>query len=122
MKELRKNPTITVLTISVGFIVLYLITKWDWTIPAALAIGLIGIFSTYLSRKIDYLWMKLAWLLSLITQNVLLCIVFFMLLFPIALLSRLFGKKDPLILKNTAESNFKNSNRQFDKVSLEKPW
>lgn len=112
------------LTISVGFIVLYFITDWKWTIPAALLVGLAGIFSTYLSAKIDFLWMKLAWFLSLIIPNILLGVIFFLLLFPIALLSRFFNQanKDPLNLQNKAQSNFKSSNKNFDKESFEKPW
>jgi hypothetical protein len=88
----------------------------------AIAVGLAGVFSNYLSTKIDFLWMKLTWFLSLIVPNVLLSIIFFLLLFPIALLARMFGKNDPLNLKNKNDSNFKNSNSQLDKDSFEKPW
>ena len=122
MKTQDSNPARTVLTICVGFIVLYLITGWEWTLPVALVIGLAGLFSTYLSTKIDYLWMKLSWLLSLLIPNILLCIIFFFLLLPIALLSRLFGNKDPLNLRNKVQSTFHDSNKQFDKFSFEKPW
>jgi len=122
MKEQKTDPIKAVLTISVGFMLLYLITKWNWTILMALAIGLAGIFSNYLSKKIDYLWMKLAWLLNLILPKVLLFIIFFPFLFPLAILFRLFGKKDPLNLNNKADSLFIKCNKKFDKVSLEKPW
>jgi ABC-type microcin C transport system permease subunit YejE len=118
----KTNPVKTVLTISVGFTVLYLMTKWDWTIITALAVGLAGVFSTYLSKKIDFIWMKLSLLLSLIVPNVLLTIIFFLLLFPIALLSRMFGNKDPLNLKNKNESYFKSTDRPIDKASFEKLW
>lgn len=119
---METKPLKTVLTISVGFIVLYYITNWPWTLPAALLVGLAGIFSTYLSAKIDYIWMKLTWFLSLIIPNILLGIIFFFLLFPIALLSRLFDKKDPLNLKDKSGSNFKNVNKEFNKISFEKLW
>lgn len=122
MKKPKTDPTKTVLTISVGFIVVYLITKWNWTISVALVVGLIGIFSTYGSKLIDFLWLKLTWLLSLIVPNILLGAIFFLFLFPIAILSRLFGKNDPLNLKNKADSTFRNSNKQFEKVSFEKSW
>jgi hypothetical protein len=122
MKTMETKPLKTVLTISVGFIVLYYITNWPWTLPAALLVGLAGIFSTYLSAKIDYIWMKLTWFLSLIIPNILLGIIFFFLLFPIALLSRLFDKKDPLNLKDKSGSNFKNVNKEFNKISFEKLW
>lgn len=122
MKKLKTDPTKTVLTISIGFTVVYLITKWNWAISVSLVIGLIGILSTYLSKKIDYLWLKLSWILSLIVPNILLGILFYLFLFPISYLSRLFGEKDPLILKNQTDSIFRNSNKQFDKASFEKPW
>ena len=122
MKKTKTGPTKTVLTISVGFVVLYLITKWNWAILIALMVGLIGIFSTHLSKMIDSLWMKLTWFLNLILPNILLGAIFFLLLFPIAVLSRLFGKNDPLNLKNKTASTFRNSNKQFDKASFEKPW
>ena len=122
MKGQKTDPIKTVLTISVGFMVLYLITKWNWTILTALAIGLAGIFSNYLSKKIDYLWMKLAWLLNFILPKVLLFIIFFLLLFPLGILSKLFGKKDSLNLNNKADSLFIKCNKKFDKVSFEKPW
>ena len=122
MKKQKTDPTKTVLTISVGFIVVYLITKWNWEISVSLIVGLIGIFSTYGSKLIAFLWLKLTWLLGLIVPNILLGAIFFLFLFPIAILSRLFGKNDPLNLKNEADSTFRNSNKQFEKVSFEKPW
>jgi hypothetical protein len=122
MKIQKTDPVKTVLTISVGFMVLYFITKWDWAIITALVVGLAGVFSTYLSEKIDFLWMKLAWVLNLIAPNILLTVIFFLLLFPIAILSRMFGKNDFFNLKDINDSNFKDSNRQLDKASFEKPW
>ncbi len=122
MKVPKTNPTKTVLIISIGFILVFLLTKAHWAIIVALIIGIIGAFSSYLSRQIDFVWMKLSRLLSLIIPNILLSIIFYLFLFPIALMSRLFLKKDPLMLKNTHESVFKSSNKKFEKTSFEKPW
>lgn len=117
-----QDPTKTVLTITVGFLIIYAITGWKWALPISIGVGIIGMFSTYLSEKIDFLWMKLSWLLSLIVPNIILSIIFFLFLFPIALLSRLFGEKDALNIKNKGVSTFKNRDKVFDKPSFEKPW
>ncbi len=85
-------------------------------------VGALGLVSGYLAKKIDFLWMKLAWLLSLIVPNILLSVIFYLFLTPIAFLSRAFGDKNPLSLKNTKDSLFKESNKEFDKASFEKPW
>jgi len=122
MKSPKSEATKTVLTITIGFLAIYVITKWEWTISMSLIIGLMGILSSYLSKKIDFIWIKLTWLLSMIVPNILLFVIFFLFLLPIAILSRIFGRKDPLSLKNTTNSLFKNSNKKFGKVSFEKPW
>ncbi len=122
MKKAKSDPTKTVLAISVGFTVIFLITNLKWLIIVSLIIGVTGLFSTYLSKKIDYLWMKLTWLLSLIIPNILLGAVFFFVLFPISFLSKLFRKKDQLMLSNKLKSTYIVSNKSFDKRSFEKPW
>ena len=110
------------LTINVGFIVIYLITGHNWAIITSLLIGLIGVFSSYLSYVIAALWMKIAWVLSFIVPNILLSIIYFLILCPVAILSRAFRKKDPLGLRDTENSTFKDKNEEFDKPSFEKTW
>jgi len=122
MRSNNSNPVKTTLIISVGFILVYLFSKGDWAIYTSLIIGFVGIFSTYLSKKIHFLWMKLAWLLSLIIPNIVLGIIFFLFLLPISILSKLFRKKDPLQLKNTTDSVFIDVNKNFEKSCFEKTW
>lgn len=122
MKKLSTDPIKTVLTISTGFVLIYLITGWNWAIFVSMVVGLSGIFSTFLSRKIDFIWMKLAWILGLIIPNLLLGIIFYLFLFPISVLSRLFGRKDPLYLKNRPNSMFITCDKDFTKESFENPW
>ena len=122
MKKMTTEPVKTILTISVGFLVVFLATEWKWAIYISLIIGLIGMFSPFLSKKVDFLWMKLAWVLSLIVPKVLLSLIFYLFLFPIAALSKLFGAKDPLMLKNSNESTFRTEERVFEKSTFEKMW
>jgi hypothetical protein len=122
MQKIKSNPVKTMLTISTGFLVIFIITKLNWALLIALGIGLIGLFSSFLSKQIEFLWNKLAWLLSLIVPNVLLSAIFYLFLFPIALLSKIFGKNDSFKLKNNADSVFISSNKEFNKNSFEKPW
>jgi amino acid permease len=123
MKNTVKTNTVkTVLIISVGFVLVYLATKWKWALTASAIIGLLGICSSYLCKKIDFLWSKLAWVLGLIIPNVLLGIIFYLILFPISLLSKLFESKDPLHLKNTDKSIFIIVEKNYEKESFEKTW
>lgn len=122
MKEKSAEPLKTLLTIVMGFIVVFYLSGWKWALIVSFCIGIIGIFSSWLSTKIHFLWMKLAWLLSLIIPNILLAIIFYLLLFPLSLLSRIFSRKDPLCLKNPSGSLFKETRKTFDKASFEKLW
>jgi hypothetical protein len=121
-KAQKTEPLKTVLVITLGMLVVYLVFKANWALYTALIIGLAGTFSPYLAKQIDFLWMKLTWLLSMIVPNLLLTAIFFLFLTPIAWLSRIFGEKNPLNLKNPGDSLFKECVRQYDKKSFERPW
>jgi hypothetical protein len=121
-KNLKSEPLKTVLIITVGMLVVYFITELQWPLLVALVVGGLGLMSSYLAKKIEYLWMKLAWVLSLIVPNILLSVIYYLFLTPIAILSRIFGEKNQLSLKNTSSTLFKDKEKAFDKVSFEKPW
>lgn len=117
----KDQSRVVILVISMGFLVIYLKFHWQWSVLVSLIVGLIGIFSTYLSKQIEWLWAKLSQVLSYIVPNILLSLVFFIFLLPIALLSRLF-KKDPLMLSNSYKSYFVDVNKTMDKKAFEKIW
>ncbi len=119
---MKSNPVKTLLTISMGFLGLFLAFDLSWAIWVALGVGVIGLFSDFLSAKIEYLWMKLAHVMGMIVPPVLLAAIFFLFLFPISLLSKLFGKKDPMLLSNRLSSTFTNVDKSFAKESFRKPW
>lgn len=111
----------TMLVISMGFLILYLLFAWQWAVIVSLVVGLIGIFSSTLSRNVDWLWMKLARILGYIVQSILLSIIFYLILFPISLISRIFTK-DSLMLSNKYKTFFVNIEKKFDKKSMENIW
>ncbi len=116
------NSFKTVLVITVGFIVLYFLTKQTTFLYIALIVGVLGALSNYLAEKIDWVWTKIGWILSFIVPNILMTIIFYLVLTPTAFLSRIFGKYDPMDLKNTQVSLFKKKESSFSKESFEKPW
>ena len=119
---MKKDTTkSTILVISMGFLILHLAFVWHWAAVVSLSVGIIGIVSSYLSRKIEWVWMKLSQLLGYIIPNIILCIVFYLILFPISLLSKLFTK-DPLMLSSKYDTYFVNVNNEMDKSSFKKMW
>lgn len=121
-KNYKSNPAKTVLTITVGFLIIYMISHQRWAINVAAIIGLVGIFSAFLSEKIEWLWMKIGWLMGLIVPKILLSTIFYLILFPLAIVSNFFRSDDPLMLKNKTSSTFRDVQKEFNKANFENPW
>lgn len=111
----------TMLIFTMVLIIFFLMYKNVKFLYAALALGAIAIFIPVLSRKIHTIWMKFAELLGLVMNKVILGVVFFIFLVPVALLSRLF-RKNPLKIKKDASSYFSERNFTYTKKSLEQLW
>ncbi len=112
------------LAISTGLLVFYYFTENKYLLITAIVIGSIGLFSSFLSHKIAWLWWKIAEVLGSINGFILLSILFFILLTPIAWLMKL-TKKDALKLKKNAKekpSYYTERNHDFSPKDIEKPW
>jgi hypothetical protein len=120
--ENKLKAKTTILVIVVGFIIIYAYSKNFNFLKVSIIIGLLGIISDEASLIIDKIWFKISYILSLIIPNILLGLIFYLILFPIALLSRLFGNKDALMLINNKDSFFKNRIQKFKITSFENPW
>ena len=116
------HPAEAILGIVIGFMGLYLLFQWEWALWLAFSLGMAGVLSNYLAQKINIAWQFIGKILGFIMPNVLLSLVFFLLLTPLALLARLFRKKDPLFLKNRQASTFREKSADFDAKSFENPW
>ena len=122
MQSYSPEATRTVLVITIGFLVIYYFTGWQWTIITAMLVGAAGVFSNRLSQLIHRVWMKIALILGVIIPNILLTIIFYLVLLPVALLARVFRKEQPLILDNRPDSMFREMKRRFVKEDFNKPW
>ncbi len=122
IKKFSYQPFKTVLTICGGLLLIFLVTKMYAILFIVAFLLIASFFSKPFASLIDRLWMSLSLILSKIFPPILLTIIFYFFLTPIAILSRIFGEKNPLHLKNTENSLFKTVNKTFEKSSFEKPW
>ena len=122
MKTIKNNSTKTVLIITVGFTIVFLIFRFEWVLITSIIVGVLGILSNKISIAIDFLWMKLTKILSFIVPNILMSAIFYFFLTPIAIMSKIFGNKNALQLKKTNDSLWVDKNSQIEKVSFEKMW
>ena len=111
--------TILVLVLALG--VFYWIFRSPYFLLAAAIIGAIGLFIPSLASHIHWAWMKLAHGMGYVMSKVLLTVIFFVFLLPLAWLSKLFGKNS-VQLKSGEKSYFKERNFTYTKESLENVW
>jgi hypothetical protein len=89
-------------SIALVFLVIYWIFRVKFFFILALLMLLISVLSDGLTLKISKTWTKFAALLGAINSKILLSLVFYLVLTPIALLYRHFSKKPP----SKSQTNF----------------
>jgi len=87
----------------------------------AAALALCGFLLPALGLSIAVVWFYIGRVAGSITQPVILTITFYLILTPIALLSRLFSK-DSMWLKRGKYSYFRMEEKSFKKSDFEKTW
>lgn len=117
----REKKLESVLIIVIGFIVLFFIFKIKLFLLIALLVGLLSALSNTVLQGITWLWFKISEILGWINARILLSIVFFLFLFPMALLMRAFGKPG-MALKNKKSSYYSDRNHKYVAEDLENTW
>jgi hypothetical protein len=117
----QDNPK-TILVIVTGLLVLRFIFKSDYFLFASLGIGLISLIIPVVGDGIVWLWFKIAQVLGWINTRILLSVVFFTFVTPIALLSRVFKKNMLQLRDKDAKTVFVTRNHTYKKEDLEETW
>lgn len=120
--KIVSDPYKTVLTICIGFAGIYFLVDQVWPLYVVLSVGVLGLLSPWIAKKIEWLWFGIAQILSYIAPNVLLTLVFYVALFPMAMIAKVFKKSDALKLKNKYDSMYVVAEQEFDKASFERPF
>jgi hypothetical protein len=112
----------TIITIVFFFLLIFLYTKNIIFLYLVIGVSGFSFLSIFLSHCIHKLWMAIAEILAFIMPKILLTIIFFIFLVPLAFLSKLFGKRDPMEIDYRSGSFFKACTKTFEKSSFEKTW
>lgn len=105
-----------------GFLALYLIFNWTPFVYIALGVGAGSLISPLIGDLIVKGWYKLAHILGWINTRILLSLIFYLFLFPIALLAKLSQKDHLKLRKKKRESLFVERDHLYTKKDLENTW
>lgn len=119
MKWKAKHSSL--LVIALGFGVFFLLFRKDWML-LPVGISAIGFVIGPVGEYIHVGWMLLAKVLGYINSRILLSIVFFLILTPIALLMRLLGKTQFVKKRGNQQSLFVTRNHAYNRQDLEQPF
>lgn len=111
----------TSLVLTTGFLVIYKLSQTELFLWLAISFGLIGVFVKPLAKYIAIAWFKLADILNFFMSKIVLGSIFYFILFPVALLSRI-SQKDKLQLKKPKQSNWIERNHTYKSADLENIW
>lgn len=122
MKKFKSNPSKTNLTICIGLTVFYFVFENVVLLYAVLIIGSMGLLSNKINLTIEKFWFLLAKLLGYIIPNIILSIVFYFVLTPLAFFNTFFNKRKYINLKPKKSSQFIKVDKKFNASSFENPW
>ncbi|MFN8309854.1 MAG: SxtJ family membrane protein [Chitinophagales bacterium] len=119
----KGNPKHTILIIAAGFTVLFFLTKRQhWYFPAIAATVMVAGFSSKVAAfTIHRFWLRFGEVMGAVSSRILLTFLFIFILTPLALLYRLFRKKNRSN-KTEASSYFVERNRTYTPGDLQRLW
>ncbi len=122
-KKTEAEKITSILVITLGFLGLWFLTKKQHTtlLYISFGVGALSLLSSTIKDGILWVWDKIALVLGWINTRIILALVFFVFLFPMALLTRI-RMRNLLQLKKTNTSVYKTRNHTYSAADLENTW
>jgi hypothetical protein len=105
-------------------LICYQVWKQPFLIPAAIGLLLVAMTYPLIFKPFARLWFGLSMMLGTIVSRIVLTVIFFAIIYPVALLRRLMGK-DPMQLKGWKkgrESVFRRRDHRYELEDMEHPY
>ncbi len=123
-KFTKKENSDSGLALIVILLIGYIFLRWNVLIPVTLVVTIILMIYPEILYPFTILWLNFSDLLGKITSRILLSFIFFIMVFPVALIQKMMGK-DLLKLKQFKKDNssaFMERNHKFTAADLENPF
>lgn len=118
---MNKNNYQSILVIVIGFMTLSYIFKINELNLAALIIGVLCLLSGHFRQLLLWVWGKIAEILGWFNSRVLLSIIFYGFLTPMALIKNLLSNSKSF-KKKGSDSYYFDRNHKYTKEDIENPW
>jgi hypothetical protein len=112
----------TILAIVLGLLVIGFLTKINILNIISISLIIVSLFFNSIAGYITWVWLKFSHMMGWVMSKVLLSVIFYLFLFPIALLARLFKKDDLQLKKTTHQTYYSVRNHMYIGEDLKNPW
>ncbi|MCK5808692.1 hypothetical protein KAH37_06890 [bacterium] len=113
----------TLAVLALAFLVVYILFSFNWALYCAVALLFLSLFDNPLATLIARSWLGFSRLIGAINSTVILTLTFYLFIFPIAVLYRVFNKKRVhYFTKRSTNSYFVDEQRSYTKESFERPF
>lgn len=117
-EQLKSLSVIALITL-----ILFFFTRKLFVLYLTLFVLTLSLFPNPVSDKIDIYLKKFVHFIGVINSKIILTILFFLILTPVAFLYRLFGKsKVNYFYSNDRQSFFKKTKKKYNSQFFEDPW
>jgi hypothetical protein len=118
---MRVKALETILVLVLALLVWYCLGHKRYVLIAAIVLAGVGAFIPTLAEKIHVLWMKLGEAMGFISSKIILTLIFFVFLVPIAWIAARF-RKPVMKMKRNEGSYFKIRNFTYTVKSMDDMW
>lgn len=117
----KRSPFESCLALAFGLVVVYYFVRQEWLLLVALAFMLLALLFDRFAKWVDIAWNFLIERVGKVMNVLLMSLVFYIFLTPIAIIYRLFSKDD-LRLKKPDATNYTGRDVTFSPKHIENPW
>lgn len=121
MQTNKEKTNEALLVIITGFLLLFIIYQNALFLYISFSIGLTAVFIRPLAKLVAAGWFKLGELLGFVVSKIVLTVMFYLLLMPVALLHNIFNK-DVLKLKKGRKTLWVDRNHRYITDDLKNIW
>ncbi|MBN2778417.1 MAG: hypothetical protein JXR36_12275 [Bacteroidales bacterium] len=119
MNKDKKRHIADCLVITAALIIIHIITKHDVYLYIAVGISVLAAFLPIFAKLVSYSWQFIGIALGFVVSKILLSAVFYLFLYPISLLQKLFSTKSSISKKKQKTYWIDKENKTVD---FNKPW
>lgn len=117
----REKSLETIIVLVLASLIIYLLSDVSWLVYVAVCLLIFSLVSRKITTFIAKGWLFFAHYFGMVMNYLILIIIYYVILFPLAMLQRLLGKNQ-ILKQNTTDSYFKKREHLFSQKDIDHLW